>query len=132
MSARPYDMAAYSPATSSAEISVESVSRRLRPRDRQHWIAGLLGVGKHDCSFPVRQVLRHYVRRIDLPVCFETNVASREHRVANVDVAQRFDDFPFVYGTGLDHRDVQRPCRFVSESCIPLGVELRVRFGPLL
>src|SRR6202049_586954 len=113
MSARPYDMAAYSPATSSAEISVESVSRLLRSRDRQHGFAGLLGRRVDDDGLPVGEVLGDDERRVDLAVGREADVAAGEHGIADVDVAQRLDDLGLVDRARLGERDVERARRLV-------------------
>src|SRR5665213_213144 len=105
MSARPYDIAAYSPATKSAEINVARVSSRLASRYGQHGLAGLLGVRVDDHRLPVGEVLRDDERRVDLAVGFELDVAARQDGVANVDRPQRLHDLVLVEGTRLRERD---------------------------
>src|SRR5665213_2481394 len=132
MSARPYDIAAYSPATKSAEISVARVSSRLASRYGQHGLAGLLGVRVDDHRLPVGEVLRDDERRVDLAVGFELDVAARQDGVANVDRPQRLHDLVLVEGTRLRERDEERAGRLVGERRVPFGVELGVRLGSLV
>src|ERR1035437_7808972 len=127
MTARPYDIVAYSPAASNvlrrtSRSSCMPARRRpgLRPRDGGDRVAGLRRLRPDEVDLPARLVLRHDEREDRLPGLAEREDAAREDRVLHLQRGEGRADGIGLQRPRLRDSGEERASGLVRRGVVPL------------